>query len=100
MGIFVRRGEIKNLLFCKFVIVSLYEKKVLIQNDLTIVMGTTYHCMKGFFIILDICRLLIGSTILQTDYFSNVLYTYSSPCISERSIHMHFSLLGFLKPFV
>jgi hypothetical protein len=28
MGIFVRRGEIKNLLFCKFEIVSLYEKKV------------------------------------------------------------------------
>ena len=29
MGFFVRQGEIKNLLFRNFVIVSLYEKKVL-----------------------------------------------------------------------
>ena len=75
---------------CYFVNSRLYpfiEKKVFNLKWLTIVMGTIYHCMKGFFIILYTYWLLKDRL-----FFSSVLYTFSTPCIWEKVFSKWFRL--------
>ena len=78
MGIFVRRGEMKNLLFCKFEIVSLFEKKVFNLKWLNYSYGYYLSLYERIFHYI-IYRLLNDTS--KTDrFFLSVLYTFSAPC--------------------
>ena len=78
MGSFVRRGEIKNLPFCNFVIVSLYIKKVFSLKWVYYSYG--YHLSLYERIFHSIRYRLLNDT-SKTDWnILSVLYTFSTPC--------------------